>query len=88
MGAGLTRPIFRSGPPHLDGREAGFGPVSLRRRHGARPTYELLADEFECLARGAIEVKGKGEIEAWYLIGSRGDREPTAAGLPSDRRSR
>jgi len=34
-------------------------------------TYELLADEFECEPRGMIEVKGKGEIEAWYLVGRR-----------------
>jgi guanylate cyclase len=36
-------------------------------------TYELLADEFECEPRGTIAVKGKGEVEAWYLIGPRGD---------------
>ncbi|HEY7017695.1 MAG TPA: adenylate/guanylate cyclase domain-containing protein, partial [Gaiellaceae bacterium] len=29
-----------------------------------RPTYELLADEFDCEPRGTITVKGKGEIEA------------------------
>jgi adenylate cyclase len=39
-----------------------------------RPTYELLADEFECEPRGTITVKGKGEVEAWYLIGLRGER--------------
>ena len=39
-----------------------------------RATYELLADEFECEPRGPIAVKGKGEIEAWYLIRPRGDR--------------
>jgi class 3 adenylate cyclase len=36
-------------------------------------TCELLADEFECEPRGTIAVKGKGEVEAWYLIGPRGD---------------
>ena len=36
-----------------------------------RPTYELLRDEFECEPRGTITVKGKGEIEAWYLVGLR-----------------
>ena len=35
-------------------------------------TYELLADEFECEPRGKIAVKGKGEVETWYLIGQRG----------------
>ena len=36
-------------------------------------TYELLADEFECVPRGTITVKGKGEVETWYLVGRRGD---------------
>ena len=36
-----------------------------------RATKELLADEFACEPRGTIPVKGKGEIEAWYLVGRR-----------------
>ena len=44
-----------------------------------RATYELLADEFECEPRGTIEVKGKGEVEAWYLIGPKAERA-TATG--------
>ena len=36
-----------------------------------RATFELLADEFECEPRGPIVIKGKGEVEAWYLIGPR-----------------
>ena len=53
-----------------------------------RATYELLADEFEFEPRGTIPIKGKGEVEAWYLIRLRGDssapaehegREPTLA---------
>ena len=43
-----------------------------------RATYELLADEFECDPRGPIAVKGKGEIESWYLIGPRGARASAA----------
>jgi adenylate cyclase len=39
-----------------------------------RATYDLLADEFECEPRGTIAVKGKGEIEAWYLIRPKDDR--------------
>jgi adenylate cyclase len=39
-----------------------------------RATYELVEDEFECEPRGPIAVKGKGEIEAWYLVGPRADR--------------
>jgi guanylate cyclase len=44
----------------------------------ARATYDLLADEFECEPRGMIAVKGKGEIEVWYLIGPRGDQASAA----------
>ena len=50
--------------------------ASRMESHGARgriqitrATYELLADEFVCESRGTIEVKGKGEIEVWHLVG-------------------
>jgi guanylate cyclase len=33
-----------------------------------RATKELLEDEFVCEPRGTIAIKGKGEIEAWYLV--------------------
>jgi guanylate cyclase len=36
-----------------------------------RETYELLKDEFVCEARGTISVKGKGEMETWYLLDER-----------------
>jgi adenylate cyclase len=36
-----------------------------------RATKELLDDEFVCEPRGPIAVKGKGEMEAWYLVGRR-----------------
>jgi class 3 adenylate cyclase len=53
-------------------------------------TKDLLADEFVCEHRGTIPVKGKGEIEAWYLVGRRpnptgqphGHPEPLRAGVP------
>jgi guanylate cyclase len=45
-----------------------------------RATYELLADEFRCEPRGTIAIKGKGELEAWYLIGPRGDGASAAGG--------
>jgi class 3 adenylate cyclase len=32
-----------------------------------RPVYETLKDEFDFEFRGAIEVKGKGKVEAWLL---------------------
>ena len=53
-----------------------------------RATYELLADEFECEPRGTITVKGKGEVEVWYLVGPKRDRAADGArerteGVPS-----
>jgi guanylate cyclase len=39
-----------------------------------RATYELIADEFECEPRGAIAVKGKGDMEVWHVLGRRSDR--------------
>jgi guanylate cyclase len=38
-----------------------------------RATYELLADDFVCEPRGTLEVKGKGAMETWYLVGPRRD---------------
>ena len=43
-----------------------------------RATYELLDDEFDCEPRGTIAVKGKGDVETWYLVRHRGDRHPAA----------
>ncbi|HET7026094.1 MAG TPA: adenylate/guanylate cyclase domain-containing protein [Candidatus Limnocylindrales bacterium] len=34
-------------------------------------TRDLLQDEFVCEPRGTIPVKGKGEMETWYLVGPR-----------------
>jgi adenylate cyclase len=34
-------------------------------------TYELLKDAFVCRRRGTILVKGKGQMETWYLVGAR-----------------
>ena len=47
-----------------------------------RATYELLADEFECEPRGTIMVKGKGEMEAWYVLGRRPSRVPSGQPEP------
>ena len=38
-----------------------------------RATKELLADEFVCEPRGTISIKGKADMEVWYLVGHRGD---------------
>ena len=45
----------------------------------AQATYELLKEEFELEPRGTVEVKGKGNMETWYLLGLR-----TNVQLPAD----
>jgi adenylate cyclase len=37
----------------------------------SRDTYELIKDDFVCEPRGKIMVKGKGEMETWYLVSSK-----------------
>src|SRR6185436_1042158 len=32
-----------------------------------RPVYEILKDKYKFESRGLIEVKGKGQVEAWLL---------------------
>ena len=32
-------------------------------------TYELIRDDFECELRGEIEVKGKGLMRTWFVLG-------------------
>jgi adenylate cyclase len=44
-----------------------------------RATYELLKDEFVCKRRGTILVKGKGQMETWYLVRSSPDDRPRTA---------
>ncbi len=34
-----------------------------------RATYALIKDEFRCTPRGTVAVKGKGEMETWFLDG-------------------
>jgi adenylate cyclase len=50
-----------------------------------RATKELLEDEFVYEPRGTISLKGKGEMEAWYLVGHRVDpaAEPPAHPEPA-----
>ncbi|MGH2679736.1 MAG: adenylate/guanylate cyclase domain-containing protein [Actinomycetota bacterium] len=43
-----------------------------------RETYERLKEEFVCRRRGTIMVKGKGQMETWYLVGPRSD--PSSGG--------
>ena len=34
-----------------------------------RATYELVKDDFVCEPQGTVKVKGKGEMEVWFVIG-------------------
>jgi class 3 adenylate cyclase len=33
----------------------------------SRATNELIRDEYHCVERGLIEVKGEGVLETWYI---------------------
>ena len=35
-----------------------------------RATYELIQADFECTPRGVVDVKGKGQMETWFLEGA------------------
>jgi adenylate cyclase len=47
-----------------------------------RATYELINDAFVCEPRGTVPIKGKGELETWYLLGRRGEDDPARRGDP------
>jgi len=54
--------------------------ASRMESHGApddiqitRSTWELLRDDFAAEPLGLVEVKGKGAVETWRLVGPRGD---------------
>jgi class 3 adenylate cyclase len=35
-------------------------------------TYELIRDSFHCEPRGTINIKGRGEMMTWFLMGTNG----------------
>jgi adenylate cyclase len=45
-------------------------------------TYELIKDEFRCTPRGTIAVKGKGEMQTWFVdaVTSREPNPPASSG--------
>jgi adenylate cyclase len=47
-----------------------------------RATHDLIGDEFVCEYRGRVSVKGKGEVEAWYLLATRDAETPMEATRP------
>jgi adenylate cyclase len=51
----------------------------------ARNTYELVGDAFECAFGGAIDIKGAGRMEVWYVTGRKrpGVVAPAPAGPAS-----
>jgi adenylate cyclase len=46
------------------------------RIHLTDATYQLIRDAFECEPRGTIEVKGKGPMRTWFLVGERRSPAP------------
>jgi len=44
-----------------------------------RETRDLLANVFEFERRGMVEVKGKGQVETWFLLGPRRAESPGVA---------
>ncbi len=47
-----------------------------------RATYELLKDEFVCEFQGAIPVKGKGDMETWFLVARLAGEEASEPSSP------
>jgi guanylate cyclase len=48
-----------------------------------RTTFDLVNDEFDCEARGAIEVKGAGRVETWCVTARKpNDSRPTGGPYP------
>ena len=47
-----------------------------RARNGTpkitRSTWELVRDDFAIEPRSLVEVKGKGKVETWHLVGPKG----------------
>ena len=44
-----------------------------------RATWELLRDDFVTEPYGLVDVKGKGEVETWRLVGPNGSAARTSA---------
>ncbi len=49
-----------------------------------RATYELIKGEFMCEPRGPVSVKGKGDMETWYLVARRADPAELRSAVASD----
>jgi adenylate cyclase len=53
-----------------------------------RSTFELLRDDFVIEPIGRVEVKGKGEVETWRLVGPRESFADSQSGYSSFRQAR
>ena len=47
-----------------------------------RATWELIREEFICEPRGTVEVKGKGRMDTWYVVGARRPHPAQRVGEP------
>ena len=69
---------MRDGTEH----DVGLAPDHLGVAHPDAGVSEVL-----CEPRGAIEVKGKGKLEAWYLVGREAGPAPEGLARPEPIRS-
>jgi class 3 adenylate cyclase len=46
-------------------------PGEVGRIHVSEATFGAVSDRFECVARGLIAIKGKGEMRTWFVEGHR-----------------
>ena len=53
--------------------------------HISNATYELIKNEFNCECRGVIPIKGKGQMETWFLITPKNEDDHAAEGHPQPR---
>jgi guanylate cyclase len=55
-----------------------------RRIQITRETYELVREDFVCQRRGIVDVKGKGPMEVWFVVGQRTGSDRTQVRAPAD----
>ncbi len=47
-----------------------------------RATYELIKDDYDCVPKGQVRVKGKGDMDVWHVTGSRHTAQDNRIPLP------
>ncbi len=53
--------------------------------HITNATYQLLKDDFECVSRGEVQIKGKGNMETWFVVAPKDRPAQVSASPISDR---